>query len=163
MELRTKLRLGAIVLAFAIQGCTYFPHHGDALSPGDKTQFIGFATEASASIQIQAKYPGNGQWYNVATVTADAQEHGASYPTFSRPLYQWSKSITVPWWAFSGNQATLRAQQAVGVNYVDTWMYDSAGWDCLVSRYVAAGPGPLDVNNAGIECSNDRHEITLHR
>jgi hypothetical protein len=163
MELQKALRIGAIALAFATQACTYFPQHGDALQSGDKTQFIGFATAPSLSIRIEAKWPVDGNWYLVGTTTASATEHGASYPTFSRPLYQWSKSFTVPSWAFSSNQATLRARQEFGSDFIDTYMYDDAGWDCLVDRYIAAGAGPLDVNNAGIECSDDRHEITLHR
>lgn len=163
MDLRTSIRLVALSSVLATQACTYWPQDGDALLSDDSTQFIGFTTAPSLKVRIQAKWPVNGQWYQIAEVTSDPSPYPASYPTFKHNLYQWSHAFTVPSWAFSGNNATLRARQELGSDWVDTYMYDNAGWDCLVDRYFAAGPGPLDVRNAGIECSNDRHEITLHR
>lgn len=145
--------------------CAYLPHDGEQLSAGDTTEFTGFATEPSGQVRIQAQQPGNGEWATIATVTADREPYASSCPTFDQDVYQWSKRITVPSSYFSRDRVTLRAQQQVGSSWFDMWMYDQAGWECLVTRYLLAAStcGELNVWNVGIECSNDRHQITLHR
>jgi hypothetical protein len=156
----------AVALLAGANGCAYTPHHGDQLSAGNKAFFIGMATAGSLPVRIRAR-SASGVWYTIASTTADATAHGASSPSFSRPLYQWDIDVTVPSWLIVGGQATLAAEQGVGTSWIPMYMYDNAGWQCLVSRYIAAGTGVLDVESAGIECSRtsgtERHEITMHQ
>jgi hypothetical protein len=164
MPRRNSLPLGALACVLALQGCTYLPHDGDALSSGDEARFIGFATAPSLEIQIQAKSPLGESWITIATATSAAQPFAISSPTFKQNMYQWSRTFWVPPGFFSGNQVTLRTRQRTSsTDFVEMFMYDSAGFTCLVNRFTAAGTGELDVWNAGIVCSDDRHEITLHR
>jgi hypothetical protein len=155
--------VGLVVMALA--GCAYIPHDGDRIT-GNTAYFIGFTTAPAAPVRIQVRRWFG--WQTIATLTSSPTAFGSSAPTFSNDLYQWSVNATVPPTAFdSAGRVTLRAQQAVGVNWVPMYMYDQSGWECLVSRYIAAGTGELDVWSAGIECSRtsgtELHQITLHR
>jgi len=138
------------------------------LLQGNKVEFIGFATAPSAAVHIQARaqFPWIGTWVMIANVTANSIVC-ASALHFNRDMYQWHVIVTVPLFLAIGGQVTLRAEQLVGSNWIPMYMYDSAGWDCLIGRYIAAGTGMLDVWKAGIECSStsgtERREITLHQ
>jgi hypothetical protein len=159
--------LGLALVASGLGGCAYTPRDGDQLLPGNQAEFIGFATAPSAPVHIQAKSPWTGDWSTIANATADSIVYSTSAPHFNHDMYQWHVTVTVPWFFLSGGRVTLRAEQLVGSSWFTMYMYDSAGWDCLIARWIAAGTGELDVWKAGIECSKtngaERHEVTLHQ
>jgi hypothetical protein len=169
MKHRCSSSLLAVFGVFSIMltGCAYTPHDGDQITQ-DTAYFIGFATAPSSSVRVQARRFWDGSWVTIATVVADRSAYGTSAPTFEQDVYQWDVNVRVPSYLFDpSGRVRLRAQQAVGVSWVPMFMYDNAGWQCLIGRYLAAGSGELDVWNAGIECSQtsgtSRHEIMLHR
>jgi hypothetical protein len=164
-----RVARAAAMLALSTAGaCAYGPLDGDEITDG-KAYFKGFAVEPEANVRVQAFRWSTGQWTTFGTVKASAQPHGE----FSTPLYQWYVYPLIPGWAFNAqNDARLRAEEQIGDAWVSMYMYDYAGWECLVELYgeelTDGDDEKFDARNAGIQCSDDgagnpRHEVRVHR
>src|SRR6266545_291534 len=132
--MRRWITFGAGILLLALTvfcGCAYMPHDGDKITD-NKANFVGFALSPEASVRIEVQL-WDGTWTPLKTVKADKNAFSSSTPKFKQDVYQWSADVFVSNWLFnSAGQVTLRAEQLVGSNYTPMFMYDNAGWNCLV-------------------------------
>jgi hypothetical protein len=157
----------AMILLSLLGGCALRPWDGDSANLADEIYVTGYATAPDAEIRISAKV--GSSWVLVSTIHADEEastNFRGNLPNFDTPLYAYETDLVVPesYWS-SSDTVTLQVSQVVGANPVPVYMYDYDGFfNCLATRWFAADQNaPYDVRNAGIECSQDRHEVTVHR
>lgn len=159
--------MGTFVL---VAGCSYGPLHDSNLGASRQADFKGFATAPSITVRVQAYRWSTGVWETLATTTSDPTPW-AGPPPFTTNLYGWYVYPTVPLVYFNASkQARLRAQQQSGSSWVDMYMYDQAGFECLSERFIEEAfdgdDEALNARNNGIECSDDgaggnRFEVTV--
>jgi hypothetical protein len=172
---RTKRRWLAAIVATGLAygtGCSYGPLHGTNLGSSLQADFKGFATAANAEVRVEYFRWSTGVWTHLATTHADATPWNGN-PPFTTSLYQWYVYPTVPAAGWNASkQARLRARQLVGSNYVDMYMYDEAGFECLSERFIEelfdGDNEALNAQSNGIDCSDNgagdtRHEVIVTR
>jgi hypothetical protein len=173
-SIRHFVMAGLVATVAAAAGCAYGPIDGSAVNSDGTLDWIGFATEAKAVVDIQARWT-DGNWYTYDTAIAGTVDGNAQVgrQVFDRLIYQWSKDRSfVPTWAYdSAGQAAVRAVQVDGSTQYPMWMFDSMGYQCLSANFYSAYENGTLMNTEGAdqECSRatngnqDRNFVTVHR